>query len=214
MSNSFSISEAVSFGWQTTKKNLGFLIGVALVAYVAPQIVVGLLSGEEGSSSYALWSIISWIYSMIVSIGMIVISLKLVRGQKPEFADLFNNTSVLLNYLIGMFLYGLMVLAGFIALVIPGIYLALKFQFVSYFIIDKKMGAIEALKASGQATQGKLSHLLLTYFAFVGITLLGLLALVVGVLVALPVVMLAYAYIFNKLSKDIAVEGEVVSKKK
>lgn len=214
MSNSFSISEALSFGWDTTKKNLGFLVGVSLVAYLLPQIVVGIFGGDPDSSSASLWNFLSSIYSMIISIGMITISLKFVRGKQAEWADLFNGYALFFNYLVGMILYGLMVLLGFIALIIPGIYLALKYQFVGYFIVDKKMGPIDALKASGEATKGELMHLLGTSFAFMGVTLLGFLALILGIFVAMPVVMLAYAFIFEKLSKDIAIPGEVVISKK
>ena len=53
-----------------------------------------------------------------------------------------------------MILYGLIVLAGMILLVIPGIIWAVKLQYFSYFIIDKKLAPIEALKESSRITTG------------------------------------------------------------
>lgn len=212
MEKTFSISEALSFGWETTKKNIGFFIGVSLIAYVIPQLIISALSGGDPNSDIAgILDLIGTIYSMIVGIGVIVITLKLVRGEKPELADLFQHYKLFFNYLIGVLLYGLMVILGLILFIIPGVYLGLKYQFVSYFIVDKKMNPIDAFKASGEATQGNIWHLFGMYCIFIGLTILGALALVVGLFVTTPIIMLAYAYIYDQLSKDVALTGEVVT---
>ena len=53
---------------------------------------------------------------------------------------------MLLRYLGASILYGLMVAVGIIFLVIPGIYLAIKYQFYGILIVDKNLDIMASLK--------------------------------------------------------------------
>jgi len=86
-------------------------------------------------------------------------------------------------------------------LIIPGIWFALRYQYFGMAIVDKNMGPIEALKYSGQITQGNALKLFGMALASMGVIVLGLLALILGVFVAMPVVYIAMAYIYRTLSK-------------
>ena len=91
-------------------------------------------------------------------------------------------------------------IGGFILFVIPGIYFAIKYHFLLYFVIDKKMGPLEALRASGKITDGVKWRLLGFSIVSIGIVILGFLAFGFGILVAVPVATLADAYLYRKLS--------------
>jgi uncharacterized membrane protein len=129
-----------------------------------------------------------------------VISLKIVDGKKPEFADIYKHYNLLLNYFLGSLLYGLVIIAGFILLIIPGIYWGIKYQFITYLIIDKKMGPLEAFKKSGKLTNGVKMKLFWLGIAFIGITIVGMLLIGIGLIVAWPVIALAAAHVYRKLS--------------
>ncbi|MEN8252963.1 MAG: hypothetical protein ABFQ62_01145 [Patescibacteria group bacterium] len=192
---SFSISETVSKAWKLTKANIGFLVGVVLIAWIFPMLITKLLG--EGLLS----SLLSSAASIIISIGLINISLKIISGKKPKFENLYESYPVFFSYLFASVLVGLMVIVGLIFLIIPGIYLALKYQFAPYLVIDKKMGAIEAIKKSGEMTKGKLMDLFFLALVMLLINILGVLALGVGLLVSTPVSMLSVAYVYKKLNK-------------
>ncbi|MEA3324508.1 MAG: hypothetical protein U9Q37_05135 [Euryarchaeota archaeon] len=56
--------------------------------------------------------------------------------------------------MIGLILYGFIVVGGLILLTIPGIIWAIKFQFFDYLIVDKGLGPIDALEKSSEITRG------------------------------------------------------------
>lgn len=199
---SFSIKESLNFGWETFKKNWQFLIQVFIVVMLANMIPSFLhdFSRQNFPSISFIFSIIGWVVQTIAGIGVIVISLKFVDHKKAEISDIYQHYSLFLNYFLGNLLYGLIIIAGLILLVIPGIYFAVKYQFFSYFVIDKKMGPWQALKASGKITDGVKWKLILLGLAFAGIMILGLLAFGIGVIIAWPIVSLSGAFVYRKLN--------------
>jgi len=90
---------------------------------------------------------------------------------------------------------------GLIFLIVPGLYLALKYQFAPILVVDEKMGVMDAIKKSGEMTKGKLMDLFLLSLALLFINILGVLALGIGLLVSSPLSMLAYARVYRQLSK-------------
>ncbi len=203
--NKFSISEALKFGWNTTKSNLMFLVGVEIVSLLVQSFSQGIRATYTQSFPFMNLDInpvglIFYIIKIIVDIGLIKIALDFVDGKKPEFMDLFKHYNLFVKYFLGSILYGLIVGIGLILLVVPGIILMIRLQFYSYLIIDKGLGPIEALKSSWQLTKDSGMNLFLYGLAVLGVILLGVLALIIGIFVAIPVTMLATAYIYRKLA--------------
>lgn len=198
----FSKKEALSFGWQTFKANWKFLLLVG--------IVVGLVSGLPGIlantiSNRNVWlgvvlNIAGLILSLLVSLGIIKVSLLVLDEKQAKLADLFSQYRYILHYLAGSILYGLIVFVGFILLIIPGILFSVRMQFWSYFIVDRGMGPIAALKASWKMTKGSAINLLLFDILLGLVNILGALALGVGLLISVPTTWLASAWVYRKLS--------------
>ena len=79
-----------------------------------------------------------------------------------------------------------MVILGFLFLIIPGIILAIRFSFFQQAIVEKRLGPIESLKYSWNLTRGNgLSLLGLGILSFF-VLLAGGLALLFGLLWAIP----------------------------
>lgn len=79
----------------------------------------------------------------------------------------------MLKYFAASIIYGMMVLIGLLFLVIPGIIIALKYQFYGYLIVDRHMDPIEALKGSSRLTNGALTNLFVFWMAlYCGITII------------------------------------------
>lgn len=204
MSVKFSKSEAIKFGWNTTLHNLVFLI-VLLLIVMGIHLGFSFIEGAVGDGpTKFVFSLISYFVKIVVSIGMIKVALKFVDGKKAKYDDLFveyKNYGKIFNYLIGSMVYGLIVFVGLILLVIPGIYFGIRLSFMYYYIVDKNYKFTDAMRASWGITKGQVFNLFLLGFLFVLITLLGLSAFVVGLLVAVPTTFLAHAYVYRKLSK-------------
>ncbi|MGM0568280.1 MAG: GYF domain-containing protein, partial [Elusimicrobiota bacterium] len=148
----FSIKEAIAFGWNTTIKNLGFLIPVMLI-YFAISLLFGF-SAEAIENNVLYWVVVvlSNLVGMLLGLGFIKISLSYYDGQKPSFSHLYNQYPHFFKFLIAAILYSFMFVLGAFLLLIPGLILFTLFYFFNYFIVDRGVWSIDALKLSFKAT--------------------------------------------------------------
>ncbi len=207
----FEPMDPINFGWNTLKGNLRFfvvlmiivgvfynfpgLISMAAFALAFPNPAFESLSQETTSLLILAGitiAIISAIIYIVLELGLLQIALSFRDGKVPEIEDLFKGYPLFLNYLVATILYGLIVGIGFILLIVPGIYLSLKYQFYGYLIVDKGMGPIEALKESGRLTEGAKKDLLIFWLVlFCGIVVI---LFFLGLFVALPIgILMAFA---------------------
>ena len=198
---SFSKGDAVHFGWATTKTNIGFFIGLLIVAALIQIIpdAIGSLVAEEVPFIAFIIIFASEVISMVITMGLIKIAIKFCDNEKGEFADLFSCFPLFFKYLFGSILYGLIILSGMILLIIPGIVWAIKFQFLPYFIIDKGLGPIKALKNSSAITTGVKWKLFVFELLLLGINLVGALCLLISLFATIPTALVATAFVYRKL---------------
>jgi uncharacterized membrane protein len=202
---SFSMGEAIGFGWETMKKNFAFFIGVLIVVFViqaVPQIIAN--QAQNAPAIAVLFSLIAAVLQLVLTMGLIRIALKFVDGQQPEFGDLFGATSYLFSFLIASILYGIMVGVGTILPIVLGIVLAIIFFMYQYAIVDRGMGPLEALQRSAELTKGVRWSLFFFGLLLFGINLLGALALGIGLFVTVPTTMVALAYVYRQLDRQTA----------
>lgn len=93
---------------------------------------------------------------------------------------------------------------GLVCLIFLGIvllfYLSATYGFAAFLILDKKTNsASEAIKISGEITKNNRFKLIALQLVFVAIALLGVLALIVGVLFAVPAIYLAQIHVYRTL---------------
>ena len=93
----------------------------------------------------------------------------------------------------------LICVAGMILLIFPMFIWGIKFQFFPYFIVEKGLGPVEALKASSRITMGAKWDLLGLWSVLGVIVILGMLCLGIGIFAAMPTVMVAVALTYRKL---------------
>ena len=74
----------------------------------------------------------------------------------------------------------------FLGFVIAYIYIYARFQFVIFYIVEDGMGAVDSLKASWAATGGSWGKAVLFILAVTLINLIGMLALLVGLVFTMP----------------------------
>lgn len=211
MEKHFSIGEAVKFGWEGMKRHFWLFAGLIVLAFVISSVVTLLIPCQsnammmQGTDSViemkqCFWpSLFHYLVNVLFLIGFTHVSLKVARGDKPQFADFWNRFGLYFKMFGANILYTLIVLGGLILLVVPGIYWAIKYAFYPYMVVDKGAGPIEALKLSGKATHGVKWDLLGWFIVAILISIAGFLVVFVGLLAALPIVWIAQAYIYRKL---------------
>ncbi len=200
----FSKGEAIRFGWDTAKSNLGFFIPFLIAFFallVIPYKFIVLPAMEINIFLGFILFAADFALTIVISMGLVKIALRFCdnENEKGRFSDLFSQWRLFFKYLFAIILFNLIFLAGFLLLIIPGIYLAIKFWFFDYFIIDKGLGPIKALKRSSAITNGHKWNLFVFLLMLFGINLLGSLALVIGLFITIPITLLAVAFVYRKL---------------
>jgi len=198
----FSNKEAIKYGWGIMKANLWYFVGILIVAWLVvgiPGTLADHFDKHDMGFLALLFNIITAVLRVIISVGMIKIALKFLTEEKPEFMDLFRFQGNFWRFVGGSILYGLIVVAGFILLIVPGIYWAIKYQWFGYLIVDQKLGPINALKKSAEMTYKVKWQLLGFAFVIAGINILGFLCLFIGLFATVPTTLMAYAFVYRKL---------------
>ena len=209
----FSKEQALRFGCDRMKDNLGFFIVYLLILFFI-QGFLGFFSSmfaERIPSLSLIFSLGSWIVSIVSAIFVVKIGLRLYDNEKIVSYDFLSfSTALFFKFLLGYVLYTILVVIGFFLLVVPGVYLAIKYQYVQYLIIEKNMDVIDAFKESGKMTDGHKWNLFLLALLFLIIAALGAMALGIGLLVAIPIIMVAQAYVYKKLCLNTVAQSDII----
>jgi len=200
MKQRFSKKEAIKFGFNLVKKNIIFFV----ILYVIIILISGFFSSlravtiENSTGASLLFGLLEFIANLVISMGVINIGLKLVDGEKAKYKDLFYYKPIL-NYFLASIAQGFIVIAGFILLIIPGVIFAVRLQYINYLIVDKNAGPIEAIKKSWNITRGSTWNLFFLGILLFLINILGVLCLLVGLFVTVPLSLLANTFVYRKL---------------
>lgn len=207
----FSIGDAIKLGWEKTWAHFLFILGVTAISFIVSVITgrVQEILGEGAPLIGSIMFVIGFVISSILTIGYYKIFLNLYDGKHADFKDLYKHYKLFWNYLVTSIIYGLAVIIGLVLLIVPGIYLAIKYMFALLIVIDEETTTpTEALAKSADITLGVKWSLLGFIILIILINLLGVLLLGVGLLVAIPLSTFATIYIYRRLAHETA--GEVV----
>ena len=202
----FSIGSAIRFGWETFKKRPWFFVGagvvIALAYLVVGSISVGIdvsLTGSLDETTVA-GAVVNWILSALVSMGVVAFYLKAHDNPNAVSLSSLWHPHPFWNYLAATIVVGIAIILGLLLLIVPGIIVALMFMFATIIVIDRERGPIEAMKESMRVTRGYKWSLLGLAVVLVLLNVLGLLAFVVGLLVSIPVSLLAFMHAYRSLA--------------
>ncbi len=127
--------------------------------------------------------------------------LRLSRGQEVSLASALSGIDVGQAILV-LLLVQLATLVGLVLCIVPGLVVAFVTWFSLYFVVDQHLGAIDALKASIGLVGRNLGPMLMLALSCLGAAIIGVILCGVGLLVALPIVVLAQVYTFRTLTGD------------
>ncbi len=154
--NNFSISKALGEGWRKTWKHFWTFLGFFLIligATMAISFLSALLFRMPIISGLIVFSL--QILTVFVNLVLLLAFLRIARGENlvfdsliDGFGDLFStkggsasggkNISFVANFALTGAIYGMIVVLGFFAFIIPGIYLTIKYSQVLFFVADNK----------------------------------------------------------------------------
>lgn len=195
----------VRFGWDTFKKRPWFFVGMTLLIGVISG-VLGQVGSFDEKTVVDVGMIIALAGVFVSVVGQILmkmgtISFALKAHDAPEHAKVVDlwAPEMFWKYFLASLLVGLIVIVGLILLIVPGIIWGLRYAFVPYLIIDRKLPVMDALRESARITLGHKWQLLGLVIVFALLNILGAIALLVGLLVTIPVTMLAFVHTYRTL---------------
>lgn len=169
-------------------------------------LIVVILNLAGGENTPLALVILSTIASLILSYVLLSVALAAVDNHSDllRFSQIRKHFPTFRQFfmLIGVGIAtGFFVVLGFIALIIPGIYIMIRFMFTNLAYVDRKGRVMQTLRYSWHLVKGDVFWtVFLTVLVSFGLMLLGILLLGVGFLVTYPLSMLLIAKLYRALT--------------
>jgi hypothetical protein len=200
-----STGDSYSKGWQLIFTTFIELLVVTLVYAIIQIPTNGFQFKPDGFEWYLVPIVMLAIgYGIFISgpIGYSVswVFLKAVRREKIEIKDMFAVFERnYWNAVIAGLVTTVIIVIGFFMLIVPGIIFACRLAFVPYLVIDQKMEAMEALKASWAMTRGHGWTIFFMGLLAILIVIAGLIVLIFGVLISVMWISAAFAILYHSV---------------
>jgi hypothetical protein len=188
-------------GWQLFKSHASvFVVSMLLLflSWIVLEIAVVFLHRWR----FAVWLMLHLAWLFLVSgmiLGLHVMALKSVDGEIPRVGDLFTSLAHGPAYLLALGIYCLAVSGGLVLLMVPGIYLAVRYCLFAQIITDMRVSAFVALRKAAALARGSWSELGALFLIALLLNLAGAALLGVGLIVSFPVSLLAIAGFYRSL---------------
>ena len=183
--------EILSRSWDAFSAQWLLCLGIAVLHTV--------ISGIIGSVGFGLGSLL---LSGALSFGLSRTMVRIYRGQTPTFESYFDGFRHYLSTLVTTLLAAVIITVGAVLLVIPGIIAAVGLSQVYYVLQDNPdLGAEGALRESWRLTwtNGKMWKVFFMGFLMLFLLIGGALVLGVGLFVAIPLVNVLAAGLYEEL---------------
>lgn len=221
------MGNAFSYAFKKFQENLLPLILITLVLLVGAAIiqVIGNLvqsaavddltfnfeTGEYeggGGGFFGIAMILSFLFgalslvvNLVIQSGIIKASLALTRGQKVDIGSAFSGINWA-QVILAALVIGVLTFIGLILCILPGLVVIFFTSYTLYFVIDRGQDAVTAIKSSVALVKDNFGVLILFFLASLAAYVVGAILCGVGLLAAIPIVVLAQAYTFRTLTND------------
>ena len=146
-----TVGSFLNFGIESAKKNFLKFFGMIIFVIIA-FILIAYIGTSIGES---FGGVLVVIFGILFSFGFIKNTINLTKGLPIDFKAFFSaNPITLLHFFVAMIVMSILISIGMILLIIPGIILSYMLILTPYLIIDKNMGAFEAMSESMRLTKG------------------------------------------------------------
>lgn len=161
----FTLDDSMSAGWQLLSDNFWTYTRLASLAFLLmflPDMAsMALAFNSSVAFLSVIFSLLSVALKLILPLGLINIQIRIVNGQSVSSDDFWTPAGRFWAFLCAALIYAWVVGFGLLMFVVPGIIFGIMFQFFPYFIVEHKLGPIQALKASAAITAGAMWELFL-----------------------------------------------------
>jgi uncharacterized membrane protein len=226
----YSAPDAVGYGWRKFTAGPGTLLVPVLVLFVVLIVVEGLLYallyntllgthdctrtvlGQEVQTqcgpSFVLRLFVTALITGLVTVvwsfaaaGLYKGALAVVDGRKLSMGQMFEGWDKG-QVAIAAVLIGVATAIGSFLCYLPGLIVGFLMMFTLLFIVDKQMQAIDAIKASISLVTDNLGQTIVWALLAIVVYIVGFVVCCVGLLVAIPVILVGLAYTYRRLQNE------------
>ncbi len=173
-------------GWEIFQENIGMFIGYTLIT-VAISVAASFIPFG------------SLLVSGPFTAGFYIVANKISKGEPYEFGTFFKGFDFFVPLLLWTLIGGVFIALGLVALVIPGIYLAVAYTFVPLFIVFGKMEFWDSMEFSRKLVTRKWWDIFGFVLLLMLINMVGALAFLVGLLFTIPITYCAIYVAFEDI---------------
>ena len=151
---------------------------------------------------FVVWLVLhlGWLFLFSgMLVGLHVMALKSVDGGIPRIVDLFGSLERGPAYLLALTIYCLTVSGGLVLLIVPGIYLAIRYCLFAQVITDTSASALAALRKAAALAHGNWGPLGALFLIAFLLNIAGMSLLGIGLIISFPVSLLAIAGFYRSL---------------
>ena len=219
----YSVGEAVSWAWNKFSKNVTAILVPTLVfgvVYAVLQTVIQTITsafstvdstsygdGYAASISLGLGGIVVSIIGAVVTVIVAAVvqsayiggMLDIANGQPVQIGSFFTPRNVV-NVVIASVLSSIIVGIGVLLCIVPGVIATILLLFTTAVVVDRNVSGVEGLRTSFAIAKANFGPTALTWLTTIGVGILGVLACLVGLVVAYPMIALITVYAYRKLS--------------
>jgi len=159
----------ISKGWEIFTQDMGLFI-----AYTVVMILISVIGSIIPFGSLLVTG--------PLTAGFFIVAHKVNRGQEREFSSFFKGFDFFVQLLLYTLISGIFIFLGFLALLAPGIYLAVAYTFAVPFIVFGKMEFWDGMELSRKLITKKWWNLFGLVLLLALINVVGALAFLVGLL--------------------------------
>jgi len=188
-------------GWRLFKSRASVFVVSMLflfLSWAVLEIAVVLLH----RLGFVVWLVLhlGWLFLFSgMLVGLHVMALKSVDGEIPHVGDLFGSLERGPAYLLALSIYCLAVSGGLVFLIVPGIYLAIRYCLFAQVITDTSASALAALRKAAALAQGNWAPLGALFLIAFLLNIAGIALLGIGLTISFPVSLLAIAGFYRSL---------------
>lgn len=160
-----------------------------LMMRLRPGLQVGLLPLLVGV-------LVALLLNSFFQVGLVRMWCDSARGKRPRLGQLFGGGDRFVPLVGALLLRAVLVTVAFVPLILPGVVLALGLSLTEFYVVDRRLSPVAAMRASWDASVGKKGRVMLYLVGAFFLLPLGYLVVVLGALVAVSVISLGLAVIY------------------
>jgi uncharacterized membrane protein len=174
---------------------------VLFASWVALELSVVALH-RFGLVAWLILHLAFFLFFSGLMLGFHRIALETVDGKAPKLADLTTLLERGPTFLLAFCIYCVAVIGGLVLLVVPGIYLAVRYALFAQVIATRSTSAFDALRNAAALSEGRWWTVLAVILMALLLNLAGAALLGLGLLITFPVSLLATSNLYRSLQQS------------